>query len=372
MIVGIIGGGQLAQMLILNNPQHVYYVLDPNVDCSCHNIANLITTSFDDVVGFEMMNEICDVITFEFENVNINCLKLIEDKLFPKVDILQVSKNRLFEKRLAQNLDINVNNFIYCNHLSSIVNFSQKFGFPLMLKTLTGGYDGKNQVKIKNIASLFSKEVLNLVNNYDCIVEEFINFDFETSAIISKNFKGDISMICPQINIHQNQILRFTKSLNADVISKLLYSQSQKIINEFDIVGTICIEYYVKDGVLFFNEIAPRVHNSGHHSTLGCNVNQFTNTINAITNIALQPCRQIKPTVMVNLLGNELEILKENILALNLVCEHEIVDYQKPKFIAKRKRGHINLSHKNQNILNNDVKKICQLLGVNYEDFICV
>lgn len=371
MKIGIVGGGQLAMMMIDNNREHEYFVLDPNDNASASKNGKIIKSSFDDLDNYRRLFDICDLITFEFENVNEKCLKKIESKLYPSVSILEKSKNRFIEKSFACESGINVTPFKLIKNMFELANFVKDNNCPVFIKTTTNGYDGKGQIKINNFGELMNSEVFDFINNKEIIAEKFINFDFETSCIISRNKNGDVSFIPSMINIHQEQILRYTKPLNNKSIENKIRIETEKLANCLNLIGTLCVEFYVSGENIYFNEMAPRVHNSGHHSTMSSTHNQFENAIKAITNCPLELSSEIKPTIMINLLGHELEIVMQSIQDLNLGSDYEIVDYLKKEIVDKRKRGHINICNKNINDLITDVIKISKLIGVNYEKILC-
>ncbi len=334
MKIGIIGGGQLGMMMAKAAIKlgHQIISLDPNPNCSITKYSELhLTYQYDDFEGIKRLIYFSDVLTYEFENVNVDVLKTIEKNLPQKIKALKISQNRLFEKTLAQSLDIPTPKFF------KLENSSNMF-YPAMIKTTTGGYDGIGQFKVKNESEFNSKK---LNPHVEYIVEEFIKFDYEISVIATKDFYGNVVTFPIPINTHKNGILSeclIDNSLPKSLKNKAI-EYTKYIINSLDYIGTLAVEFFVKGDELIFNEFAPRPHNSGHYTIEGCNVSQFENHILAITKQAiLKPCL-IKPTLMINVLGKNIEYLS-NAKPIKNAYVH---DYFKQDIRPKRKMGHITI-----------------------------
>lgn len=261
MKIGIIGGGQLALMMIQSSPEHTYIVLEPNNNCSVKGFAELIVAPYNDNAALQELNSRCDVITYEFENVPAEGLKIVENKLFPNSSTLFISQNRLREKNMARDLSIPTPIYFPIESIEDLERSLMILGGRGVLKTLEGGYDGKGQVVIKSL--VIPQEAKDLVKKQKCILEEFINFTRESSLIISRDRKGKIIYYPSTCNVHENQMLRTTSNLEK-VSQKKKVKAVERIVEKLDVVGTFTVEFLDTDYGFIFNEIAPRVHNSGH------------------------------------------------------------------------------------------------------------
>lgn len=261
MKIGIIGGGQLALMMIQSSPEHTYIVLEPNNNCSVKGFAELIVAPYDDKTALHELNSRCDVITYEFENVPAEGLKIVENKLFPNSATLFTSQNRLREKNMARDLSIPTPIYFPIETVEDLERSLMILGGRGVLKTLEGGYDGKGQVVIKSLA--IPQEAKDLIKKQKCILEEFINFTRESSLIITRDRKGKIIYYPSTNNVHENQMLRTTSNLEK-VSQKKKVKAVERIVEKLDVIGTFTVEFLDTDYGFIFNEIAPRVHNSGH------------------------------------------------------------------------------------------------------------
>lgn len=338
MKIGIIGGGQLALMMIQESPEHSYFVIDPNKNCpASKETPNIIVAKYDDINALEELYKNCDVITYEFENIPSKALSIIEDKLFPNSKILEISQNRLKEKNLAQSLGIPTPRFFAIENIKDYENAINQFEGKAILKSVSGGYDGKGQILIKN--KIISEDIKDLINNGTCILEVFVDFKFETSIVANRDKKGNVVFLPNTLNVHRNGILFTTSNLETIAYKKLLVA-TKRIMNELDVVGTLTVEYFETDYGFVFNELAPRPHNSGHWSIEGSTVSQFRNHILAVTGQEVIVPEKKKFTIMVNLLGEEFTKAKKNIDFNENIILH---DYYKEEVREGRKMGHITI-----------------------------
>jgi len=337
MIIGIIGGGQLGMMIAEASKEynHTIIGLDPNPRCPLSYIADeLIVADYNDEKAFERLAKKCDVLTYEFENVDLNLVKRFENKIPQKGIALLLSRNRITEKQFARELEIPVPKFI-------------KYGeedvfFPSIIKTTTGGYDGKGQHLLRNESDV---DRLCELNDNEWIVEELIEFDYEISVVVTRDTYGNEEYYPVPINKHRKGILftsTISNELNPLIVSKAK-KYTSKIIKRLDYVGTMAVEYFVKEGNVIFNEFAPRPHNSGHYTIEGCTVSQFKNHILAITKKEVLKSELIKPTIMINVLGQDNVFIKR-------ANELNVCYYNYKKDISKtdRKMGHITIVSDNK------------------------
>lgn len=333
MKIGIIGGGQLGMMMAIEAKKcgHNVLGLDPNPKCPLSFEADkMIVGDYSDKAKFRKIVTESDVVTYEFENVDLALIKLYEDKIPQKTTALQKSRNRLVEKNYAKSLGIETPKF-------ELFTSNYLYKYPIVIKTITGGYDGKGQHFISNQDSF---DQLQIDWSMEYIVEELIEFDFEISVIATRDAKGTIVTYPIPINKHKNGIL-FSSTVGCGItseVSKKAIDYTKVLINDLNYVGTLAVEYFVKGKDVVFNEFAPRPHNSGHYTIEGCSTSQFENHIRAITGHYVRIPRMIRPSMMINVLGQNMEFLnktnKENIY-LHM--------YHKEKVMENRKMGHITI-----------------------------
>ena len=338
MKIGIIGGGQLALMMIQENPEHSYYVIDPNRKCPASKVANeVLAAKYDDKNALMQLHKVCDVITYEFENIPSEALSIIEDKLFPNRRILEVSQNRLKEKRLAQKLGVPTPRFFSIKSLEDLENAFKQIETKSVLKTVSGGYDGKGQIVIED--KEINDEIKGLIKSNECILESFVDFECETSIVASRDKFGNVVFLPNTKNEHRNGIL-FTTS-NIELIAyKKLFKATKTIMQELDVIGTLTVEFFETEFGFVFNELAPRPHNSGHWSIEGASTSQFRNHILAVSGKEVNiPVRE-KYAIMINLIGDDYTRAKEKVIENENIIFH---DYFKEEVREGRKMGHITI-----------------------------
>lgn len=337
MKIGILGGGQLGMMIAEEaiKLNHEIISLDPQENCSITKYSKKhLVYSFNSLTGVDELVNSSDVLTYEFENVSYEVLKEMEAKLPQKIRALQISQNRLFEKELASKLNIRTPKYL-------IYNDDIDLFFPSIIKTTTGGYDGKGQMLLNSINDL--KTVKFLDNNRKYIVEELIDFDYEISVIASRDSFGNIVYFPIPINTHKEGILFssvITDSLS-NVITKKAKDYTKLLLEELDYIGTLAVEFFVKGEDVIFNEFAPRPHNSGHYTIEGCNVSQFKNHVLAITKKKVIEPILLKPTIMLNVIGKNIDFYNR---AKNIEGVF-IHDYHKEELRDNRKMGHITITN---------------------------
>lgn len=333
MKIGIIGGGQLGMMMaeVAVKMGHTIVSLDPNKDCSITRFSEKhIAKDYNDVEALDYMNGVCDVLTYEFENVDLNTLSKYIDKLPQKTEALRISRNRVIEKKYAESLGIKTPKY-------KLIQNKKDIFFPSIIKTTTGGYDGKGQYKILGI-----KDIDHLPNlqSIELICEELINFDYEISVVATRDQYGKIAVYPIPVNTHKSGILHTSivrDNLPTNLKAKAI-GYTKRILEDLDYIGTLAVEYFVVDQDVIFNEFAPRPHNSGHYTQDGCTVSQFENHILAITNQEVKNPILIKDTIMLNVLGQNTVFYK----IFRGLTGCVIHDYYKNSTKENRKIGHIN------------------------------
>jgi len=313
--IGIIGGGQLGKMMILEAKRLGFYVvtLDPAPRCPSHSISDEhIVADFDDPKAYFELAGKTDVITYEFEHINAAALEALEREgalIYPSVASLKVIQDKFTQNLALSENGVPVPRFALVNSAEDIAQLADKggFGYPLMLKTTLGGYDGKGNALVENAAQIGEAFRSLGGGNLQLMAEQFVNFEKEISIIAVRGENGGRVIYPPAENIHKNSILD-TTIVPADISLDTVKEAERiagRVMEIFAGVGTFCVEMFVtEDGGVLVNEVAPRPHNSGHYTIEGCLVNQFENHIRAITGLPLGSTRLISPAaVMVNLLG---------------------------------------------------------------------
>jgi len=310
--IGIIGGGQLGKMMILEAKRLGFYVvtLDPAPDCPSHSISDkLIVAGFDDAEACYGLAGQVDVITYEYEHINVRALEALERKghtIYPSVASLKVIQNKYSQKEALQSHNIPVPRFAKVSGVDEIREISKAFGYPLMLKTTTGGYDGKGNAPIQNEAGAETAYRQLGGGAKELMVEEFVPFEKEISIIACRGIDGTRAAYPVAENTHKNSTWD-TTTVPAAISGAAAQKASRiagQVMDVFEGVGTMGIELFLTAaGEISVNEVAPRPHNSGHYTIEGCFANQFENHIRAIVGLPFGSTGLRSPTVMVNLLG---------------------------------------------------------------------
>jgi len=374
--IGIVGGGQLGKMMILEAKRLGFFVavLDPAADCPAHSICDAhIIANFDDVQGYiDLANQV-DVITYEFEHINAAALETLENKghiIYPSVKSLKNIQNKFLQKEMLKASNIPIPRFEKVSSTSDIeaLGDASRFGYPIMLKTTTGGYDGKGNALIRSQADIKSAYKSLGGGAKELMAEAFVDFEKEISIAVCRGIDGTRVVYPLAENMHANSILDTTivpARVNEATIKKAK-GIADLVMEVFEGVGTFCIELFLtKDGEIYVNEVAPRPHNSGHYTIEGCFANQFENHIRGIVGLPFGSTELISPTVMVNLLGESDGIAKLEGLekAYNDPQVH-VHFYGKPESKKYRKMGHFTVRAKTLGEAINKAQKIKQIVRV--------
>jgi len=339
--LGIIGGGQLGSMLSAAakklNIKTIIYCDDK--DAPAQNFCDeFIFGSYKDRDKIiEFVNKV-NVVTFEFENIPYQTLSEINKikTVLPKPSINRIIQHRLAEKDFINKLNIRTTRYASIEKRSDLNTLEDLL--PGILKTTTMGYDGKGQYPVKKITDLDS---LNIDFSKGYILEKLVRLKKEISVIITRFGNNRYEIYEPIENTHENQILKYSK-IPAE-ISKEIFEQSKdwaiNIAEELKYIGTLCVEFFIdRNENLYVNEIAPRVHNSGHLTINAYNVSQFENHIRAVCSLEKIPLKKLSNAKMVNLIGNQIEPYRKNI---KLDDNEFFFDYLKKEIKDKRKMGHL-------------------------------
>ena len=339
--LGIIGGGQLGSMLAIAakklNIKTVIFCDD--VDAPAQNFCNkFIYGAYSDREKILEFIRQVDIVTFEFENIPYKTLDEINKSkpVLPKPSVNRIIQHRLAEKDFVNKLNIRTTRYVSIEKKSDIESLEDFL--PGILKTTTLGYDGKGQHPIQSIEDL---NLLNIDFSKGYILEKLVKLKKEISIIITRFKNQKYEIYEPIENTHQDQILKHSK-IPAEIDNKI-FNQSRdwaiSIAEELKYVGTLCVEFFIdKNDNLYVNEIAPRVHNSGHLTINAYNVSQFENHVRAVCGLEQIPLKKISNAKMINLIGDEISSYRK-ISKLN--NNEFFFDYLKKEIKEKRKMGHL-------------------------------
>lgn len=342
-VIGILGGGQLGRMLSvaasrLGFRTHVY---EPAANPPAAHVADRLTTaSYDDAEALRAFAASVDVITYEFENIPTAALDILEAArpIRPNRRALAVSQDRVSEKTFLNDLGLATAPWAEVNSAADLDAAIARIGTPAILKTTRLGYDGKGQARLR--APEDAADALAAMNGAPAVLEGFISFSHEVSVIAARGLDGSVACFDPGENVHRDGILhtttipaRLTLAQRTDAV--LL---AARILNALDYVGVMGVELFVTDQGLLVNEIAPRVHNSGHWTQNGCAIDQFEQHIRAVAGWPLGDGSRHADVVMENLIGDDVlrvpAIAREKNAALHM--------YGKAEARPGRKMGHVN------------------------------
>ncbi len=311
--IGIIGGGQLGRMLAIAAARLNFrtVILEPQADCPAAQVANAqITAAYDDPKALAELAERCDVVTYEFENVPVSAAEALQRSVpvYPPAKALEVSQDRLVEKRFLNACGIETAKFHAIESQADLEKALADFGGKGVLKTCRLGYDGKGQ-RVFRSAEESPAGAYEALGSVPLILESFVPFEREVSIIAARAKDGTVVCFDPAENVHRNGILH-TSTLPAqmpDATAKTARESAEKLLAALDYVGVIGMEFFVMaDGTLIANEIAPRVHNSGHWTEAACIVSQFEQHIRAVAGLPMGNPHRHSDCVMTNLIGDDI------------------------------------------------------------------
>ncbi|OZB19508.1 MAG: 5-(carboxyamino)imidazole ribonucleotide synthase [Rhodobacterales bacterium 34-62-10] len=341
--IGILGGGQLGRMLSVAASRLGFrtHVFEPGAHPPAADVAHRVTTApYEDAAALGAFAADCDVITYEFENIPTAALDLLEPlrPIRPGREALRISQDRITEKDFLTGLGLRTAPYAAVDDAASLDAALAAVGVPAILKTRRFGYDGKGQSRL--MAADDAPRAWADMAGSPAILEGFVDFHYEVSVIGARNTLGDVSCYDPGENVHRDGILHTTTvpsrlSANLRMDAVLL---TAKILNALDYVGVMGVELFVTPQGLIVNEIAPRVHNSGHWTQNGCVIDQFEQHIRAVAGWPLGDGSRHADVVMENLIGDDMDLVpdlaKQRATALHL--------YGKAEVKAGRKMGHVN------------------------------
>lgn len=342
--IGIIGGGQLGRMLAMAAARlnQTTIILEPQADCPAAQVASeQITAAYDDPAALAELAARCDVVTYEFENVPVAAAEALQRSVpvYPPPKALEVAQDRLIEKRFLNGCGIETARFHAVNNQQDLETALANFGGKGVLKTCRLGYDGKGQRVFKS-SDDSPEGAYEALGSVPLILESFVPFEREISIIAARAIDGTVRCYDPAENVHRNGILD-TSTLPANIPAKTASTAreaAEKLLSALDYVGVIGMEFFaMADGTLIANEIAPRVHNSGHWTEAACVISQFEQHMRAVAGLPLGDADRHSDCVMTNLIGDDI-LAVPDWLARKDVLVHL---YGKTEARPGRKMGHV-------------------------------
>ncbi|MBT3548848.1 MAG: 5-(carboxyamino)imidazole ribonucleotide synthase [Gammaproteobacteria bacterium] len=354
MRIGILGGGQLAMMMVQMSNKHGidFIVVDPNDNPPASKYAKCIKAEYNDKDSLDYLIDNCDVVTIDFENVPSDALKYLENKVpvYPGSYAVEICQDRLKEKNIFNKNNIPTTEYCVVSSKDDLASAINVLGTNSILKSRKLGYDGKNQITINEYCA---KEAWSLSGKAKAILEKKVDFETEVS-IIGICTKSSGTIFYPLVeNFHKNGILNLSIAPYENTkLQKLAESYHNKITEELNYIGVLVIEFFIdKSGNLIANEMAPRVHNSGHWTNEGASISQFEAHIMAISGIKIKNISINGNSAMLNILSKmPMDINNKN------PC-YKLYDYGKSERL-NRKLGHITVTDNNKKELIKNVTKI--------------
>jgi 5-(carboxyamino)imidazole ribonucleotide synthase len=348
--IGVIGGGQLGRMFSLDAKRMGYHVivLDPQEHSPTGQVADeQIVASYDDLAAIDDLGRRSDVVTYEFENIAIASVELLEKRrhrVMPASTVLRITQDRLLEKRFVRTCGIATADFAEVSSADDLSAAARTIGFPAVLKTVHGGYDGKGQWRANDLED--AKSAVEEAKGAKLIFERLVPFVCELSVVATRDANDAVITYPPAENTHDNGILvrSIAPARVSDAIGRDAQNAAVTIGRRLGIVGTYCVEFFLtSDDTLLVNEIAPRPHNSGHYTMDATPCSQYEQHIRAICGLPLSPPRMMSRAILCNILGaGEGNVLHgvDKLLADPSIVLHM---YGKRHAPARRKMGHFTM-----------------------------
>ena len=344
-VIGILGGGQLGRMTALAaaNLGYKTHIYTSEENSPASQVAYKTTVaSYTNAKALKAFAQSVDVVTFEFENIPAEAIRILSEvkQTHPSFEPLYIAQNRIREKKMAAELGIKTAPFIPVSSLAELENAFREIGYGgAILKTAELGYDGKGQVRIRELEEC--EEAWRSMQNQPSILEGFVDFSCEVSVIIARNAEGQIAAYDICENTHKDGILRVTRvpSSTTPDIAKKATQVATRIAEHLEITGLLTIEFFVsREGEVLFNEMAPRPHNSGHWTMDAAVTSQFEQFVRAVCGLPLGSPRRTSEVEMHNLIGDDVLVWQKYLERPNV----KVHLYGKSKITEGRKMGHVN------------------------------
>lgn len=350
--LGMLGGGQLGRMFAIAARQCGYQICvfgdpadSPAGQVADHSFANKFS---DEAALLEFAKQV-DVVTYEQENIPVPTVEFLRQHVdvYPGPELLKASQHRLLEKTSMRTIGIATADFLRIDSVDSLRKGITEFGGDAILKTVTLGYDGKGQARIKSGAD-FDK-IWSSFKVSEAILESVVNFAFELSIVASRFGDGTCAFYPPVLNHHVNHILDVSispSSMISPAMAKQAEEMARGILEHFDVIGVLCVEFFAThDGRLLVNEIAPRPHNSGHLTINACRSSQFEQQFRAVCGLPSGDVTLKRPAAMINLLGDHLmNAIPEKWRSVFELPNVHVHMYGKAEARSGRKMGHLNVT----------------------------
>ena len=344
--IGILGGGQLGRMLTLEAKRMGYRVvtLEPLPNSPCGQVADeQIVAAYDDLRAIGELGARSDVVTYEFENIPLASVRALENdgrRVRPSGDVLRVTQDRVLEKTFVHESGCAVAPFAPVENVVDLARAVDDVGFPAVLKTARGGYDGKGQWVVREAEQ--ARAAFAEARGVPCIYEAFVPFDLEVSVICARGADGHIVRFPVTENQHDHGVLATTivPARVSSAVAERVEAAATLVGERLGIVGTYCIEFFVRGEDVYVNEIAPRVHNSGHYSLDATQISQYEAHVRAICDLPLVEPHLFEPAVMVNILGTNTGDYLDGVAALLEDPWAKLHVYGKRHAALRRKMAH--------------------------------
>ncbi|HMD03249.1 MAG TPA: 5-(carboxyamino)imidazole ribonucleotide synthase [Candidatus Baltobacteraceae bacterium] len=344
--IGVLGGGQLGRMLTLEAKRMGYRIitLEPLPNSPCGQVADeQIVAAYDDLRAIGELGARSDIVTYEFENIPLQSVLALENAgrlVRPSGEVLRITQDRILEKTFMRDAECSVAPFAAVSDLASLDSAIAAIGVPAVIKTARGGYDGKGQWIVRSDAD--AREAFAAARGAALIYESFIPFDLEVSVICARDETGSIVCFPVTENVHDHGVLStaIVPARIAPSIAEKVRATAVRIGERLAIVGAYCVEFFVFDGGIYGNEIAPRVHNTGHYSLDATQISQYEMHVRAICDLPLVEVKLWEPAVMANILGTG---SGDHLVGVEqLLCDPDIKLhlYGKRHAGVRRKMGH--------------------------------
>ncbi|WP_417791937.1 5-(carboxyamino)imidazole ribonucleotide synthase [Stutzerimonas xanthomarina] len=359
MKIGVIGGGQLGRMLALaGTPLGMNFAfLDPAPDACAAALGEHFRADYNDQDHLRQLADEVDLVTFEFESVPAETVAFLSQfvPVYPSAEALRIARDRWFEKSMFKNLGIPTPEFADIQSQADLDAAAASIGLPAVLKTRTLGYDGKGQKVLRkpsDVTAAFAE-----LGSVPCILEGFVPFTGEVSLIAVRGRDGQICFYPLVHNTHEDGILRLSVASSNHPLQSLAEDYAGRVLTELDYVGVLAFEFFEVDGGLKANEIAPRVHNSGHWTIEGAECSQFENHLRAVSGLPLGSTAKVGESAMLNFIGEVPAVAK--VIAIEDCHLHH---YGKA-FKVGRKVGHATLRCPDRSTLDRQITAVESLIA---------
>ncbi len=359
MKIGVIGGGQLGRMLALaGTPLGMNFAfLDPAPDACAAALGEHLRADYSDQDHLRQLADEVDLVTFEFESVPAETVAFLSQfvPVYPSAEALRIARDRWFEKSMFKNLGIPTPEFADIQSQADLDAAAASIGLPAVLKTRTLGYDGKGQKVLRkqsDVTAAFAE-----LGSVPCILEGFVPFTGEVSLIAVRGRDGEVCFYPLVHNTHEEGILRLSVASSNHPLQALAEDYAGRVLTQLDYVGVLAFEFFEVDGGLKANEIAPRVHNSGHWTIEGAECSQFENHLRAVSGLPLGSTAKVGESAMLNFIGEVPAV--EKVIAVEDCHLHH---YGKA-FKVGRKVGHATLRCPDRSTLDRQITAVESLIA---------